>query len=77
MIIYLMYYWKISKLNNDHKFPPIEQRRGRKYYKFHNAYGYMTNNCVHFKNTIWNEIEQGKLNSKEKPMKVDIDSFMI
>jgi len=35
----------------------------------------MTSNCVHFKNTIQDEIEQGRLMVEEKPMKVDNDPF--
>lgn len=36
-------------LKGDHKIPPPEQRKGRKYCKYHNKWNHWTNSCVHFR----------------------------
>jgi len=53
----------------------MKHMKGKKYCKFHHTYCHMTSNYVHFKNTILDKIEQGRLKFEEKSMKVDNDPF--
>ncbi|XP_027368230.1 uncharacterized protein LOC113874205 [Abrus precatorius] len=46
-------------LCDDHKIPTLEQRKGKKYCKFHHVYGHWTNNCVRFRDLIQDVIKQG------------------
>lgn len=39
-------------LSGDHKLSTTEQKKGKKYCKFHHTYGQWTNNCIHFRMLI-------------------------
>ena len=39
-------------LSDDHKIAILEQRRGKRYCKFHNIFGYWTNSCLRFKDMV-------------------------
>nr|KYP38879.1 Pro-Pol polyprotein [Cajanus cajan] len=62
-------------LPENHKIPPFEQRKGKKFCKYHNMYSHWTNNCVHFRDMIERAITDGRLAFEEKDMKVDVDPF--
>nr|KYP38587.1 hypothetical protein KK1_040155 [Cajanus cajan] len=62
-------------LPENHKIPPFEQRKGKKFCKYHNMYGHWTNNCVRFRDMIEKAITDGRLAFEEKEMKVDTDPF--
>ena len=64
-------------LSDDYKIPTFKQRIGKRYYKFHNIFGHWTNSCLRFRDMVQKTIDEGGLNFKEKPMKVDIDPFHI
>lgn len=64
-------------LRDDHKIPSPEQRKGRKYCKYHNKWNHWTNNNVHFRDLIQGAFKAGRLKFEEKAntMKVDTDPF--
>nr|KYP70906.1 hypothetical protein KK1_010146 [Cajanus cajan] len=62
-------------LPENHKIPPFEQRKGKKFCKYHNMYGHWTNSCVRFRDFIEKAITDGRLAFEEKEMKVDVDPF--
>ena len=68
---------KYIVLSNDHKIPTLEQRKAKRYCKFHNIFGHWTNSCLHFRDMVQKAIDEGRLKFEEKPMKVDTDPFNI
>uniref|UniRef100_A0A151UIQ1 RNase H type-1 domain-containing protein n=1 Tax=Cajanus cajan TaxID=3821 RepID=A0A151UIQ1_CAJCA len=66
---------KQISLPENHKIPPFEQRKGKKFCKYHNMYGHWTNNYVRFRDMIEKAITDGRLTFEEKDMKVDTDPF--
>ncbi|XP_050876984.1 uncharacterized protein LOC127080729 [Lathyrus oleraceus] len=62
------------------KIPPLEQRKKRGFYKYHNFSGHKTSQCFLFRDLIQNAIMDGRLKFAGKgknQMKVDIDPLNI
>ena len=68
---------KQISLGDYHKIPTFEQRKGKRYCKFHNIFGHWTNSCLCLRDMVQKAIDEGRLKFEEKPMKVDIDPFHI
>ena len=49
------------KLPNNHVMLPLDQLKNKKFYKFHNATSYSTNECRVFWQHIQRAIQQGRL----------------
>ena len=64
-------------LSDDHKVSSSEQRKGKRYCKFHNIFGHWTNSCLCLRDMVQKAIDEGRLKFEEKPMKVDSDPFHI
>ncbi|XP_022897697.1 uncharacterized protein LOC111411394, partial [Olea europaea var. sylvestris] len=58
------------------KLPNPEQIKGKKYYKWHNAWSHLTNNCLIFRHVLQDAIESGRITfDDKKKMAVDEDPF--
>lgn len=69
---------KLVKLHLGHKFPSLEEMKGKEYCKYHNSWSHTTNNCIVFRNDIQDKIERGEFKFEpkdKKPMGVDSNPF--
>ena len=66
---------KFIKLPSDVKLPSAEERRGKTYCKWHDAWSHSTKNCNVFRDRIQDQVKKGKLKFPEKPMGMDTDPF--
>ena len=67
---------KQIKLLKDHKIPPANEMKGKKYCKWHYSYTHMSNNCTIFRIAIQKALKEGKLKLAEKgDMLVDTNPF--
>lgn len=66
------------KLHPGHKFPSLEDLRGKEYCKYHNYWSHTTNNCIVFRNDSQDKIERGEFKFEpkdKKPVGVDSNPF--
>ncbi|XP_057452179.1 uncharacterized protein LOC130743999 [Lotus japonicus] len=49
------------KIPPDQKEVPFDQRKGKKFCKFHNVFSHWTNNCVRFRDLVQTAIKEGRL----------------
>ena len=68
---------KKFSLSDNHKIPSFEKRKGKRYSKFHNAFGHWTDSCLRFRDMVQKAIDKRSLKFEDKPMQVDIDPFHI
>ena len=69
---------KQIKLSNGHRLLKPNEIKDRKYCKFHNNFGHVTNECICFRDLIQKALMDGRLKFADKPkadMKVDTDPF--
>ena len=65
------------KLPTNNVMLPPDQLKNKKFYKFHNATSYSTNECIIFWQHILRAIQQGKLKfDSPQKMKVNDNSFL-
>lgn len=65
------------KLPKGHVIPSADEKKGRKFCKWHHSGSHTTNNCVVFRNKLQKAISDGRFKFPERgKMKVDEDPFL-